>query len=394
MATSLSWKSHIAYKKTYGKILYCHPIHVDLQLKQYVHEKAKLPKFLCFYIGSFNVFLAGLFSLANTLIYFFNLKKMPIFLVFRFLIMVAFSGLCSSLNTLCVGVFYDGLVKYLNMLISFDKRIQSLRLFTPVNFRKRNDITGLVMIIIVITLFLVGILMGPGSIIRKSDPGYHFLLFYFPSYVNLKLTKVLRYLHYQWYLLEACRSIICILLLLILMFKIYIASLNTIKELTNSGANRRHTAIKVYAQLHIINQTGFQVVHMTSTVLMLFGYWLCSLGLWLIVAGRKLFPLSFYILLSVIVVVVFIATICLLPVAINVFECSETLISRFWRTRETRKLISEGTEFERNYWEKLVRSQRPLRFCYGPGFFDRDTLPNFIYQVVNNTVTMIIISGT
>lgn len=393
MATALMWKAYKIYEQTYGRILYCHPIHVDLHSKHFACENKKFPKFLLFYLGSLNVFLAGLCALADILMFFLNLQKLPVFYAFRFLIMVTASGLSSSLTTCCVGIHFNALVVYLNMLISFNKRLQFRRIFTPVTSRKQIDVTGYLMSFIVLTLFIVGILMGPGSIFRNSDPGYYLVLYCFPSYVKFTPTKILRYLHYQWYMLEVCRSIVCVILLTMLTFRIYIASLSTIIDFTCAEFNRRHTAIKIYAQLHIINQTGAQMLHRALTVLMLFGFLLCSLGVWLIVVGRKIFPLAFYILISIVMVIVFIVTICLIPVVINIYVCSKSLISRFWQKLETRKLIQDGRIYERKYWERLIRAQRPLCIFYGPGFFDKVTLPKFIYHVANNTVTMIIISA-
>lgn len=396
MAASLNWifKAFKTYLLTFDKILYSHPLELNLSVKLFREDRisCKTPRFVVFYIGCFNVFLACLLALSNIFMHMFNFTRIPKYLILRFLILVGFSLLSITLNFLFVGFYHSILINYYNMLLKYNKSIQldtsTLILYTG----KCQDRIGFLTNFIVVLLFFLGIILGPLSILRNSDPAYTTLYLYFSSNLDSTSLKLIRYIHYQWYVLEAVRSIVYQILCVLLLAAIYDKSIRTINVITNTGNDLTYKAIQLFNQHRIIHQTGEHLFTATASVLMAFAFVMCTLGLWLIATGRKLFPVQFYVPMCLLMIIVFFLTIVIMLAVVNNYESTKHLTGITWGKRELHKFIRKGHLANANYWRMLVRSLRPLTLYYGVGKFGSDTLLSFGNLVINYTVTFILIT--
>lgn len=252
--------------------------------------------------------------------------------------------------------------------------------------RKSADIIGLLMIYLVLTFLTMALTAPIIAIALNFDPigiimeDYRIL----SDHWILKIS--IRFVLFQHCVIGLVRSYAMFYLPVVSNFSIFLSCLRRISEMPHS-----ENCIKYYTQLRIIQLTGMTSVSILAGQLMSIGFIMSVVGAWIIISGRKIFPVLVYHLMTVITVVIYIVIAETIPKVVECDELSKKLTTEILPRRKFRNICLEST-FENKIWKKVLLSQKPLTFYYASASFDRETKHNFYYNIFMNTVNMVLLT--
>lgn len=406
MATPLMWKSYQILDATYGQLLYPHPFYCHIAIEKFVPSFRRARKFIPFYIGSFLCLLICIFSILLTLKSFANPGLYPTYFPFFYLTLSAIAGIDALLNWAFVKIVYKSTNSYLNHLLRFDRKVRcdtqnkgycrndSIYTVCCNHFvavyknSEKLDTMGITMISISASFFITGCLFGNSLILLDIDPTYYVIKSTYPVFADTKLAWIIRYLIINWYSLESSRSSVVAFLPSIFIFNL---TKNCLEMITEQSKTCKLSAVKLYAQLQCISQIGREMVTYVAAIMMCFGFVVCVMGLWIIIKGRSIFPLNFYLIICVVIMISYVVVFQTLPVIIVCYESSKKLVYDRWQKQGVLDYLGKG-DYERKYWRKVIRSRRPLVFYFGTAMFEKGTQVNFFMHIVDFTATLVLIS--
>lgn len=224
----------------------------------------------------------------------------------------------------------------------------------------------------VLLQFVSGLFLGPILVLANMDP-YHSLELIF----NIKLNYCVRLCLMHLLTLEFTRSCNIITFPILSIFKIYLSLLNEIRRLPSNWV-----AVRKYTRLQCINKCGDEAFRLIDGTLMIVGFVLCIIGLWIILQGWKFLPLLLYLMASLTVISGFIVVLVKIPSLVNVYKCSRYLIDVHWRRHNNANS---------RYMRRLFKAQRPICFYYGTAEYTNTTETVYYHNILDSTVSVMLL---
>lgn len=181
---------------------------------------------------------------------------------------------------------------------------------------------------------------------------------------------------FEWNMLEYSRITMFILMPSLMTMRVYIYCVKLFSKL-----NLTHESMQIYNQFHYINQAGMGVVRHIAAALLGGGHFLVVALNFTLLRGWRFFPTEMMVALVIILICFYIIILLLLPVAASVHEvCLQTLCN--W------KVELANIRRERQFWGRILKAQRAVSLYYAMTKFEKETLPNFLENILDSTMTL------
>lgn len=249
------------------------------------------------------------------------------------------------------------------------------------------------MILIVITLLIVAVLAPFMGIYFNLDPTYFILRDVHLLQSNLWIQLIVRFALVTWGALETTRSCALYALIIVSLCRVVLSCIKIISQRFPDNK-----AIRLYNQLHCINQIGQQPLRWYAGMLMTSGFAIGIIGSWVVLRGYKTFPIVIYLLITAVVIAVFITASQALPKIVECHKYSEYMLNVIWRKESIKywqrrlNLCQTGNYKPYQIWKRVEKAQRPLNFYYGSAKFDQETKTNFFNIILNHSVSLILVT--
>lgn len=140
-----------------------------------------------------------------------------------------------------------------------------------------------------------------------------------------------------------------------------------------------------YNNLHCVNQIGQTTLATLSGILMAFGLGIIVVFNSLLIVGWNLLPLTVYLLMAALCVVMYFCLFQTLPIVVRCHDRCNRLI-QCWKQNVYKK-----KRFSRLYSLKVIASQRNVAVYYAVTKFEMDTKRNYYSSILLYTINVILL---
>lgn len=237
------------------------------------------------------------------------------------------------------------------------------------------------MFVIMIIGFLAAISFGPFLILANADVMNLFIEQIFPHHTPNLFSFILRCFVAQWVGFEFVRINVLIFFSLMLLVNIDIHLVGT---LFSKPLNSK--TLMLYAELHVINQCGMDILRVVCGSLLASGFFVYVFSNWVLIVGWKFLPVNIYLFIVGLLTIGYFVLIETLPLAIKCNEDTKRLISKWERL--IIKYYDKGGKNQ--HWHRICKSLRPIAIYYCMTKFDRETKRNYYANIFNNTINILL----
>lgn len=241
------------------------------------------------------------------------------------------------------------------------------------------------MVFCVNVMIITTIILAPlATTILNKDPVYtYFCKIHGKEFI---LTHVVpRFIIFTWMCFEGGR--ICCLVLTAAMMLFYMTGkiLSCIIY-----TNKVENGLKRYRELQVLIEIGREGTRQVIGVLLACGFFFAVTANFLVVYGHKHLTLVMHICFVFADLAVYVAIFRTIPMAVNCYNMSLKLIHRVWR-HWLASFMSLGNGIKAKTVKRILLAQKPITFYYGPAMLNQDTKSNFLWKILEFTITLLLI---
>lgn len=192
-----------------------------------------------------------------------------------------------------------------------------------------------------------------------------------------KLVVIIRYFILQVVCLEMARTSITIFGPIMPFCDVYIKCLSLLYKMSLS-----QYSFRFYQQLRCISLVGKSVFVKLGAAIMASVLVSMVAGNWVIIAGWSVLPKSIYFAIAGNNLVEYFVLFQTVPMLARINDLSSKIL-QCWKKAGSKS----------SYWKRVLKAQKPIAFYYGFTKFEKETTINYVANVVNNTVNVLILQN-